>query len=588
MAKTYPIEKRTSWRCPKEVDARILGGPNIVKPLHNCLRGDAEVLTKTGWKRIDSVTTDDVIATWDKDTQEIIWDRPTETIKTFSKQMVRVSYKTYKTFGFLATPDHRLPIWRRDYVRPKKNGKRPTTGKPVYRVSENTVANLGLNVNNFFITAAKNGAKEKESQLTDLERLYISIQADGELRSEKNEIRRYRLSFKKDRKKERFEELCEKAKVKFTKIKHAENSVAKKNHYQAYDIWVNKECKNFWDCFDVTTFSQKKAQQFIEEISLWDGSCAETCGILNRRYCSTQLENIKFAQAVAMIAGLTSSFQKRDRDFPNRKTEYVLDFLEKHVRGTYDCEKKIEDFYDYAYCLSVPTTFFVARDADTGATMITGNCNPRTYMGQTAWDRMRKRTYYLANYKCEVCGADCSKPGQCEAHELYHVEYQAGVSTFAKVVNLCPRCHSFYHSGRLITLFKQGVPYYQKKQVLSIVEHGFKLIYDWNEAHPDASKLKAYATFLKYLKEPRLVKEMEALIDKYEIEFWEEDKKKYAKWEDWRLVFGTRSYPTKYKSYEDWEKAMEVASQNDSDRKAINNPFTGGVFDEVKELLDNS
>lgn len=209
---------------------------------------------------------------------------------------------------------------------------------------------------------------------------------------------------------------------------------------------------------------------------------------------------------------------------------------------------------------------------------------PRVYMGQTAWDGLRKRGYYLANYKCEICGADCSKPGALDFHELYHVEYQLGTSTFAKAIALCKPCHAFYHSGRLITLFKKGVPYYQKKQVLGIVEHGFKLIHDWNKAHPDVPKVKAYATFLEYLKEPRLKKEMEELIDKYEMEFWEEDKKKYAKWGDWRLIFGTRSYPTKYKSYEDWEKAMEEASKNDSDRKAAN-PFSGGVYDEIKGLL---
>lgn len=209
---------------------------------------------------------------------------------------------------------------------------------------------------------------------------------------------------------------------------------------------------------------------------------------------------------------------------------------------------------------------------------------PRTIIGARAWDRLRKRGYYLANYKCEICGADCSKPGTLDFHELFHVDYQAGTATFAKAIAICKKCHSAYHSGRLITLFKKGVPYYQKKQVLSIVEHGFKLIHDWNEAHPDEPKLKAYSTFLDYLKEPALEKEMTKLIDKYEIEFWEEDKKRYAKWGDWRLIFGTRSYPTKYKSYEDWEKAMEEASKNDYERNQTS-PFSGGVYDEIKGLL---
>lgn len=209
---------------------------------------------------------------------------------------------------------------------------------------------------------------------------------------------------------------------------------------------------------------------------------------------------------------------------------------------------------------------------------------PRVYMGQATWDRIRKRTYYLAGYKCQICGADCSKPGQCEAHELYHVEYQAGMSTFVKVVNLCSRCHAFYHSGRLITLYKKGVPYYQKQHLLAVVEHGFKLISDWNKANPDKPKIKAYGVFLDYLKEPKLIEEMTFLINKYGIEFWREDEKKMAKWEDWKLLYGNKIYPTKYKTYADWEKAMEEASKNDSARQ-VNSPFSGGVYDDINALL---
>lgn len=140
--------------------------------------------------------------------------------------------------------------------------------------------------------------------------------------------------------------------------------------------------------------------------------------------------------------------------------------------------------------------------------------NPRTIMGGPAWDRMRKRVYYLAKYKCEICGADCSEPGSMDAHELYSIDYEAGTATFSLVIGICKACHNFYHSGRLITLFKQGVPFYSKEIILSIVEHGFKLIYDWNKAHPDEPKLKAYATFLEYAKQPELAEQMEKLIER--------------------------------------------------------------------------
>lgn len=210
--------------------------------------------------------------------------------------------------------------------------------------------------------------------------------------------------------------------------------------------------------------------------------------------------------------------------------------------------------------------------------------NPRTFMGSVAWGKTRKRTYYLAKYKCQICGADCSESGSMDAHELYDIDYVKGTSTFKRVVGICKNCHNFYHSGRLITLYRRRNPLYPSSKVLSIVEHGFQVIYKWNQAHPDEPKLKAYETFLEYLKHDELSPKMEELIEKYEIEFWGEDKKKLAEWGDWKLVFGNREYPTPYKDYVAWEEAMKEASRNDNVRK-INSPFTGGVYDEILETL---
>lgn len=210
--------------------------------------------------------------------------------------------------------------------------------------------------------------------------------------------------------------------------------------------------------------------------------------------------------------------------------------------------------------------------------------NPRTYMGSVTWDKLRKRTYFMAGYKCQICGADCSEPGAMDAHELYDINYWGGTSTFSKVVGICKKCHNFYHSGRLLTLYKQGNPLYTKEKVLDIVEHGFKLIHDWNETHPDEPKLKAYETFIEYYKNDTLKPEMEKLIDKYDISFWGEDKKRIADWEDWVLIYGKTKIPTPYKDYEAWEKAMEGFSKRDNMRQ-MDNPFKGGAFDEIAELL---
>lgn len=214
-------------------------------------------------------------------------------------------------------------------------------------------------------------------------------------------------------------------------------------------------------------------------------------------------------------------------------------------------------------------------------------CPPRTFMGQTAWDKLRKRIYYLADYKCQICGVDCSAPGQIAAHELYTVNYIDGTSVYEKAICICPSCHNMIHSGRLLTLFKQGNFLYPKKKVLSVIEHGFKLIHEWNEAHPDSTKLKAYETITEYIRCENIKKEVEELIEKYNIEFWGEDKKSMAKWGDWKLIYGNKEYPTPYKDYAAWEKAMGEKTKEDVVRQ-MNNPFSGGAFDEIEKLLASS
>ena len=210
---------------------------------------------------------------------------------------------------------------------------------------------------------------------------------------------------------------------------------------------------------------------------------------------------------------------------------------------------------------------------------------PRTIFGQTAWDRMRKRAYYLAKYKSEISGELAAGAGALHAHEAYTINYIDGTSVFKRIFAITPLEHVYFiHSGRALTLHKQGNPMYSAKKLLEGAEHGFKLIYDWNKAHPDKQKLKVYSTFLEYLKCDDLREGMEKLIDQYEMEFWEEDQKKCAKWGDWKVIVGNKEYPTPYKTYKDWEKAMEKQSKNDPDRN-FESPFKGGAYDEIASLL---
>lgn len=212
---------------------------------------------------------------------------------------------------------------------------------------------------------------------------------------------------------------------------------------------------------------------------------------------------------------------------------------------------------------------------------------PRNIFGKSVWDTMRKRGYFFANYKSEISGEDGSAPGGLHFHEGYSIDYETGTSTFKRGFAITPLEHVYFiHSGRAITLYKNKNYLYSAPKLLEGAEHGFKLIYEWNKAHPDEPKLKCYNTFLDYLKEPDLIKPMEELIKKYEIEFWTEDKTKRAPWGEWKVVIGNKEYPTPYKDIHAWEEAMKKQGEKDSDRLAAKeNPFKGGVWDEVEAFL---
>lgn len=246
---------------------------------------------------------------------------------------------------------------------------------------------------------------------------------------------------------------------------------------------------------------------------------------------------------------------------------------------------KIKEGYD------VKTTAEWRCPADTGIPLITmpnvprplHGLPPREIMGKTMWNKVRKRCYYNAEYRCEICGDDPQK-GHLHAHELYSYNFMEGTGRFERCVAICKQDHDFIHSGRLITMYKNNNPLYPKSYVLGVVEKGFNLICEYNKV-TKGEKLRAYATFLEYLKVPSIEQEMRALIEKYNIKFYSEPKH-IAKWGEWRLLYGNKEYPTPYANQEEWVQAMAERAKKDSDRIAGANPFSGEVFSKIDSILE--
>lgn len=194
------------------------------------------------------------------------------------------------------------------------------------------------------------------------------------------------------------------------------------------------------------------------------------------------------------------------------------------------------------------------------------SCAPRTLLGAKTWNLMRTQCYRLADDTCEICGEKPEKLSRRHAHEAYEIDYKAGTAKFIRCFCLDSVCHlGCIHTGRAITLFKQDNPLYPKEFLLEGAEKAFSIIASYNKDHPDAD-LRAYATFIEYLREDELREPMLDLIKKYSVKFYSEDPKKVAKWGKWKLIIGDREYPTPYANEKEWEEVMAEAGKKDTAR----------------------
>lgn len=211
-------------------------------------------------------------------------------------------------------------------------------------------------------------------------------------------------------------------------------------------------------------------------------------------------------------------------------------------------------------------------------------CQPRTILGKSTWDHMRKLCYFMADYKCEACGC-VPERGKLHAHELFEVNWSEGYSKFIRCVALCEKCHiRGIHSGRMLTLYKQGNPLMTKSKVLDGIDNLLANVSQWNKEHPKSEPLRVYATILDALRYDEIADDVARMIDKYGVGFYAEDEKRLAKWRDWRVIIGNKEYPTPYASYQDWENKMEERNAVDDRAKAVD-PFTDPVYNELKQIL---
>lgn len=347
---------------------------NVVRGINfsvrdECVMPYTEVLTPSGWKAIATLTPEDKVAQFNKDTKEISFVTPDRVIsKPFKGDMVKIVSKKRGAIQQTVTPNHRLLV--------------RNSGKDEYNFVE--AEGALLNQHKFVpLSGYKKDNKGDTTHLTDLERFYIATQADGSV-SERYDgsiagTRPVKFSFSKKRKIDRFLNLLESLGFSYVEGSRSTARGARKEQRNfrvniPLELMPETGLKNF-DWVNLENISALWGKEFIEELVCWDGyTPCETKNSGNYKYySSTNKSCADKVQAIATLSGLNAvqTVQKDNRSdtFNDVYRIYIHNKNEKRC-GT--VEKTKEAYEGDVWCVTVPTEAFVIREND--KVSITGNC----------------------------------------------------------------------------------------------------------------------------------------------------------------------------------------------------------------------
>lgn len=332
----------------------------IVMGNSECYSEDTEVLTPNGWVLLKEMKIGDEVYQYTEDS----FLEPTQVRNTIAKYYEGTMYefgKTNSSNNCLVTPDHDMVvkrqkinnIWKIEKLKAKDVKSHGSIQMP------KTVLYNGGNENN----------------LTDLEKLFIAIQADGSVSvnydSLGNIYRRgkqggytHQIRLKKIRKINRLRNILKKCNIKYNETNN--------DKYTLFYIYLNDYFTYDYKDFSWVNLSQKTAnwcREFVEELIEWDGNRRQ------RAYFSKNKKNVDFCQHVGILAGLNSTVGFTP-DFRKNKdqTKYRVLFSRdsKLWRGIADLSYKSVNYNNTVHCITVDSGMILTRRG--GKTFIAGNC----------------------------------------------------------------------------------------------------------------------------------------------------------------------------------------------------------------------
>lgn len=349
---------------PVMTDSRVWAGYVRIND-NECVTPDHEVLTSKGWISIADITKDHYVAQWDYDTREVTFVNPTALIaKEFKGNLINFRTQN-RTVDQQVTPNHRMPViypyWTTDNVKYHPADKVKYHGGNALPIS---------------------GSLKHGKGMTPQERLYVAVQADGTLCSDKytgvnTGYLHYKFGFKKQRKIDRLLDLCTQAGWEVR-----EANVKNKTGIRLFYVYVpqaefNWDAKTFnWFRFDEITYEW--ALDFIDELKHWDGNVHPQGAT---RYITTNKDNATIAMTIGHLIGKRAHIsiiparvnaKMPDGTYSNTVEAYQVYFSKRSYVAGNAITKTEVPYEGNVYCITVPTGYFMVKRGD--AISITGNC----------------------------------------------------------------------------------------------------------------------------------------------------------------------------------------------------------------------
>ena len=304
-----------------------------------CLTGDHEVLTATGWTRLDEWQ-GGAIACWNEESEAISFQNAQSVSFEYSGEMY--SYRDCR-IDQCSTPDHKMRVQRRygmaweDMTVEQMAHYRPVIPLMGYRYHRGCANPAWL-------------------------RVLIMTQADGKYTADGAVV----FNFKKLRKIARCKSLLRKAEIPFVVSEYKDGVTRISVMARNVPLWLRQfrnKTFGFW-------LLDENPDIFFDELPNWDGYYPAANSI---QYTTTNKQNADIVQALAHMSGRVCIMKTRHHpEHPEWKDAYVLDIWLSPKNG-HEIRVKpcVEMFNGKVYCAVTSTGYFLVRR--NGRVWVTGN-----------------------------------------------------------------------------------------------------------------------------------------------------------------------------------------------------------------------